>query len=120
QLFSGTEEGEPEGEEPSDRLIVAKWATALASNPKYFTSKSREYLLEKLAGAEFDGLPVYEILRRAEVIFEAEYRTVAEDRLREVIHRLRDEGLNLNGVAMKLGISRDRVSGLVSASRKGK
>ncbi len=92
-----------------------KWALALASDPRYLTSKQREYLLEKLAGQEFSELPTFDVLRRAETIFQADFRQVAEEKLTDEIRRLREQGLNLNAIALKLGISRDRVSGLVSA-----
>jgi hypothetical protein len=52
---------------------------------------------------------------RAETIFQADSTQAAEEKLKDGIRSLRDQALNLNAIALKLGISRDRVSGLVSA-----
>lgn len=91
-----------------------KWATALASNPKYFTSKHREYLLEQIAGGELSKLPLYEILRRAETIFDNDYRQTVETQRVEQIRHLREKELNLDAIALSLGLPRARVAGLAS------
>jgi len=109
----GLEDDEDE-REPMDPAEVKQLATALASDPKYMTSKQREDLLEKIAGEKFSDLPVHEILRKAELIFQAEFRQAAEQRLAEEVRGLREQGLNMNAIAQRLGISRDRVSGLAS------
>ncbi len=120
----GTNDGESDEEsEPADRAIVDRWARELAANPKYFGSKNpsqREYLLEKISGEEFTKLPVYEIFDRAETIFQMEFRQAAEEKLAEDIKQLKEKGLNLNAIAQKLGIPRDRVSGLLSAQKANK
>lgn len=106
-----------EERKPTDRATVDRWATVLASDAKYMTCKGsgqREYLLERLAGEEFRKLPTYEILSRAETIFQVEFRQAAEETLSIEIRRLRDQGLNVNAIALKLGMSKDRVSGLLS------
>jgi len=118
ELLPEDEDDEDEGRTSIDKAMVNKWALALASDPMYLTSKQREYLLEKLAGQEFSKLPTFEVLRRAETIFQADFRQVAEEKLSDEIRQLREQGLNLNAIALKLGISRDRVSGLVSAIPK--
>jgi len=114
------DEGDTEERRPIDKAVVNKWAATLASDPKYATSKQREYLLEKIAGDEFSKLPLYEILRRAETIFQVEFKQGAEEKLSQEIQELRNQGLNMNAIALKLGISRDRVSGLVPAVPKKK
>jgi len=115
ELLPDDEDDEDEGRRPVDKATVSKWALALASDPRYLTSKQREYLLEDLAGQEFPKLPTFEVLRRADAIFQADFRKAAEEKLSDEIRGLREQGLNLNAIALKLGISRDRVSGLVSA-----
>ncbi|MHB8542006.1 MAG: hypothetical protein ACYDCD_13865 [Candidatus Acidiferrales bacterium] len=116
-LLTEEDDREPEERKPADKATVNKWAMVLAGDQKYITSKDREYLLEKLAGDEFLVLPVFEILRRAETIFQADFRQVAEERLAEEIRQLREQGLNMSAIAAKVGIPRDRVSGLMSAMR---
>ncbi len=112
------DDDEEEETKPADKATINKWATMLASNPNFITckdSRNREYLLEKIAGDEFPKLPAYEILTRAETIFHVEFRQAAEARLADEIRSLREQGLNVNAIALKLGMSRDRVSGLLSA-----
>ncbi len=109
---------EQEETKPADKATINKWATMLASNPNFIAckdSRNREYLLEKISGDEFPKLPTYEILTRAETIFHVEFRQAAEAKLADEIRHLREEGLNVNAIALKLGMSRDRVSGLLSA-----
>jgi hypothetical protein len=108
------DEEEVEERRPASKAVVNKWATALASHPKYPTIKQHDYLLEKIAGDEFSQLPKYEVLRRAEMIYQTDFREAAERTLAKEIQELRSQGLNLNAIAQKLGISRDRVSGLTS------
>ncbi|HXN65075.1 MAG TPA: hypothetical protein VN862_07050 [Candidatus Acidoferrales bacterium] len=110
------DEGAEEQATRIGKYLVNKWATALAGDSKYSTSKQRGYLLEKLAGDEFQRLPVGEVLRRAEAIFVTDFKQAADEKLADEIRQLRAEGLNLNAIAMQLGISRDRVSGLLSGS----
>ncbi len=93
ELLPEDEDDEDEGRTSIDKAMVNKWALALASDPMYLT-------------------------RRAETIFQADFRQVAEEKLSDEIRQLREQGLNLNAIALKLGISRDRVSGLVSAIPK--
>jgi len=117
ELLPEEDDQEAEERKPTDKATVNKWAMVLAGDQKYIASKDREYLLEKLAGEEFPRLPVFEILSRAETIFQADFRQVAEEKLADEIRQLREQGLNLNAIALKVGISRDRVSGLMSAMR---
>ena len=114
------EEDEPEKKTPASKEVVDKWARMLASDSKYSTTREHEYLLEKLAGEEFSKLPTYEVLRRAEAIFQVDFKQAADAKLAEEIQELRSQGLNINAIAMKLGISRDRVSGLISAPPRKK
>ena len=112
-LLPEQSEDEPERKLP-DKTTVNKWAATLASHPQYMNSRDREYLLEKLAGAEFPTLPVFEVLRRAATVFEMDFKQGAEEKLAEEVRQLREQGLNLNAIARKLGLSRDRASGLAS------
>jgi hypothetical protein len=110
------EEGEPV-EEPLDKVLVNKWAEALANHAKFGICKNyeqREYLLEKLAAEEYERLPLGYILRRAETLYLFEVRPKEEERLRAQAGELRKQGLNINAIALKLGIPRDRVSGLLA------
>ncbi len=109
------ENEEIENRKPVSQAIIDKWATSLASDPKYTTSKDRDYLLEKLAGKELSELPAYRILRRAEAIYETDFKQAAEEKLAREIKQLRDKGLNQSAIAIRLGIPKDRVSGLLSA-----
>lgn len=100
-----------------DKELVKKWASQLATHPKYGitrTGDQREFLLESLAGTEFDPLPTYEILSRADSIYQFEIKPDQEKELSQEAKRLKQQGLNMNAIASKLGISRDRVSGLLS------
>lgn len=99
---------------PVSKAVLDRWATALASHPTYPTIKQHEYLFEKIAGEEFPKLPVYDILRRAEAIFQVDFKQQADEKLAGEIKGLRDQGLNIHAIAMKLGIPKERVSGLVS------
>lgn len=114
----GNEDASRKQESPAGKATVDKWATALASDPRYIGCRGyeeREFLLEKIAGNEFQEVPVPEVLSRAETVFHVEFRQAAEEKLASEVRRLREQGLNLNAIALKLGISRDRVSGLLSA-----
>jgi hypothetical protein len=93
---------------------LRRWATALASDSRYCTSSRRDSLLKDIAGAEFSRLPAYKILDEAEEIFQRDYKQVAEEKLANDIQELRNQGLNLKAIGLKLGISQGRVSGIVS------
>jgi hypothetical protein len=100
-----------------DKALVRKWASQLASHPKFGMTRSgdqREFLLESIAGTEIDTLPVGDILARADSIYQFEIKPGEEERMRAKAHELREQGLNMNAIAVKLGISKDRVSGLLS------
>lgn len=108
---------EIEKEKKVDKALVYEWAGKLASHPKYGSCKSddqREYLLEKLAGEEYEKLPLGDILRRAETVYQFEVRPEVEERLRDQARALRKQGLNMSAIALKLGISANRVSGLLA------
>jgi orotate phosphoribosyltransferase-like protein len=53
-------------------------------------------------------------LARADSIYQFEIKPKEEQRLRTEARRLREQGLNINAIAVNLGISKDRVSGLLS------
>jgi len=110
------------GEERIDSTLVSKWARQLASHPKYGSCKSddqREFLLEQLAGEDFAKIPLWPTIRRAETIYQLEMKGKEEERLSSQAQELRNQGLNMNAIAKRLGISRDRVSGLLAeGSRK--
>ncbi len=106
-----------EDEKPPDTATVEKWARALAADPNYIFRKGfsqRLDLLKNIAGDEAEKVSTYSVVNRAETIFQDEFRQDAEKKLVEEIRRLREDGLNVNAVAIKLGISKDRVSGLLS------
>ncbi|MGA8150414.1 MAG: hypothetical protein WB952_05650 [Terriglobales bacterium] len=99
-----------------DKALVRKWASQLASHPKFGMARSgdqREFLLESIAGTEIDTLPVGDILARADSIYQFEIKPTEEERMRAKARELREQGLNINAIAVKLGISKDRVSGLL-------
>lgn len=110
------DEGEAQDHKRINKAILEKWARDLASDPKYPVTKNHEYLLETIAGKDFESLPSYQVLSRAAVIYQEEYKEAADQRLAAEVRALRDQGLNLNAIAAKLGMSRDRVSGLLSLS----
>lgn len=119
ELTAEEEEGDKGelAEEKVDKALVDKWARELASHPKFGSCKNdedREYLLEDRAGDEFEKLPIGDILRRAETLYRFEVRPKQEELLREQARTLRKQGLSMNAIALKLGISRDRVSGLLA------
>jgi hypothetical protein len=89
----------------------------VANHPRYRTCKSndqREYLFEQLAGSEPVDVPIYEILSRAETIFQLEVKPELDRRLSEQARELRKQGVTLTGIAQKLGIPKDKVSGMLS------
>lgn len=119
-LVPDEDDDEADESKPISKSDLRKWATTLASDARYCTSTQREYLLEQIAGAEFPQLPAYKILREAETIYQADFKQAAEEKLANEIQGLRDQGLNMKAISLKLGISQGRVSGLVSlmASKK--
>jgi len=115
------EDGEPSDENDSeksvDKAVVRKWAGELAKDPRFRTCKNydqREYLLEQIAGDDLGSLPIYEILSRAETIYNLEIRPVLDEQLAYEARALRKKGMTLTGIAQKLGLSRDKVSGMLS------
>lgn len=119
-----TDESDIEDEETKvDSAVVKKWAHQLASHPKYGSCRSddqREFLLEQFAGEEVATLPVWPILRRAETIYLMEIKEQEEENLSTQAQELRNQGLNMNAIAKKLRISRDRVSGLLAEGSRTK
>ena len=117
ELVADTEKSEEE-EDEIDQEVVDEWAKKLAYDPRYSTCKNktqRSYLLEQLAGKKHEELPDWEILDLADKIYFLEMKAKEDQRLKSEALQLRDEGLNLNAIAQKLGISRDRVSGLLKS-----
>lgn len=121
ELTDGLDSDENEGRFPErvvDKALVRKWASQLASHPKFGMTRSgdqREFLLESIAGTEIDMLPVGDILARADSIYQFEIKPTEEERMRGKARELREQGLNINAIAVKLGISKDRVSGLLAS-----
>lgn len=112
------DENVDEEEKPADTAAVDKWARALAADSSYILRKGfsqRLDLLKTIAGDEAEQISAYQVLQRAEVIFQEEFRQDAEQKLVDQIRRLREDGLNVNGISLKIGISKDRISGLLSA-----
>ncbi len=122
ELTEGLEEDLDESEDSLpehvvDKSLVKKWASELANHAKFGAARTgdqREFLLESIAGAEIDTLPVGDILARADSIYQFEIKPKEDERLRIEAGRLRGQGLNLSAIALKLGIPKDRVSGLLS------
>ena len=117
ELTAEEEEKQVEEETQVDKALVDKWARELASHAKYSSCKDYDqgaYLLEKLAGEGYEKLPLSDIFRRAETIYQFELKPQEEERLSQKARELRKQGLNMNAIAQKLGISRDRVSGLLA------
>lgn len=109
-------EEEEEEDYEIDEAVVDEWAKKLANDPRYSTCKNktqRSYLLEQLAGKKYEDLPDWEILDCADKIYFLEVKANEDQRLKTEAIRLRDEGVNLNAIAQKLGISRTKVSGLL-------
>ena len=71
-------------------------------------------MLEKLAGKEYDTLPLGHIMGRAETIYQFEVKPEVEKQLREQAWVLKAQGLNMNAIALRLKISKERVSGLLA------
>ncbi len=113
-LIPDEDDGEADEPKPINKSDLRRWATALASDPKYCTTTQREYLLKQIAGAEFPQLPAYQILREAETIYQTEFKQAAEEKLANEIQEMRNQGFNLKAIGLKLGISQGRVSGIVS------
>lgn len=110
-------------EAKADPALIDKWARTLASHPKYSSCKSgdeREFLLEQLAGEAFSSLPLWPTLRRAETVYVMEIKEQEEERLGTQARELRNQGLNMNAIAKRLRISRDKVSGLLAEESKAK
>jgi hypothetical protein len=122
ELTEGLEEDSDEGEvsfpeRVVDKALVKKWAWELANHAKFCAARTgdqREFLLESIAGGEIDTMPVGHILARADSIYQFEIKPKEDERLRIEAGRLREQGLNLSAIALKLGIPKDRVSGLLS------
>ena len=122
ELTEGLEEDSDEREDSFpehvvDKALVKKWASQLANHAKFGAARTgdqREFLLESIAGAEIDTLPIGDILARADSIYQFEIKPKEDERLRIEAGRLREQGLNLSAIALKLGIPKDRVSGLLS------
>jgi hypothetical protein len=115
--LAGDDEQDDDGiddRKPVDRTLVNEWGKMLASDQRYPTTRNHKYLLEQLSGDLFSTLPIYEILRRADTVFNAEFKVAADERLATEIQRLRSQGLNIDAIALKLGIPRGRVSGFMS------
>jgi len=102
---------------PVDKALVRKWASELAGHPRFRLARTvdqREYILESIAGDEIEKLPIGDILARADAIYQFELKPKEEERIGEQARILRKQGLNINAIAFKLGIPRDRVSALLS------
>jgi hypothetical protein len=113
-LVSDEDDDELDDPKSINKSDLRRWATALASDPRYCTSTRREYLLEQIAGAEFRRLPTYKILCESEAIYQTDFKQAAEEKLANEIQELRNQGLNMKAIGLKLGISQGRVSGIVS------
>lgn len=118
--LTAKEEAEEEaetGEEEVDAGLVNIWAGKLVRELRYRTCKThgqRSYLLEKLAGDEYGRLPVLHILERAENVYAIDVRPEEDKELRKQAKELKAEGLNIIAIAQRLGLTREKVSGLLS------
>lgn len=116
-----TEESESSDQDDADdsvdKAAVQKWASELANDPRFRTCKNsdqREYLLEQIAGDNLGDLPAYDVLSRAESIFQLEIKPMLDERLSEEARALRKKGMTVAGIAQKLGLPKDKVSGMLS------
>jgi hypothetical protein len=90
ELTEGLEENSDESEDSFpervvDKALVKKWASELANHAKFGAARTgdqREFLLESIAGAEIDTLPVGDILARADSIYQFEIKPKEDERLR--------------------------------------
>lgn len=111
-------ERDSDEDEEIDEALIDEWAGKLAGHPRYATCKNksqRGYLLEELGGKEIKDIPAWAILEEAERIYFIKVKPKEDERLKKEAEQLHDQGLNLNAIAQKLGISRDRVSGLLKS-----
>lgn len=116
--FQELTESEADSDEEIDESLIHEWAEKLASHPRYATCKNksqRGYLLEEIGGDENEDIPGWAILKEAERIYFVKVKPKEDERLKKEAEHLHDQGLNLNAIAQKLGISRDRVSGLLKS-----
>lgn len=100
---------------------VVAWAEKLASDPRFETLDDEDqqcYLLRKLAGDQFENLPVGAIVKNAAIIYEVDIRPGKEEReekeLLNQIQTLKSQGKSILAIAGKLGLPRDRVSMLLA------
>jgi hypothetical protein len=115
--LTSEEEDLDRSKEEVDAAVVKEWAEKLANDSRYATCKKksqRKFLLEELAGDEFGQLPEWDILEMAEKVYFLKVKPKEDQHLKREAMKLREQGLNLNAIAQKLGISRDRVSGLLT------
>ena len=117
ELEDSDESEEPPGGRVVDKDLIKKWAAELANHAKFGTARTRgqrEFLLENIAGVEFDTLPVVEILDRADSMYQFEIKEKEDQRIRAEALLLKGQGFNLSAIAQRLGIAKDRISGLLS------
>lgn len=123
-LIGSEEPGETSenGQDPKLSKEALAWAEKLASDPRFGTldtADQQRYLLRKLAGDEYENLPVSAIVKNAATIYEVDIRPVEEERekkeqLRQ-IQTLKSQGKSILAIAGKLGLPRDRVSMLLAS-----
>jgi hypothetical protein len=116
----GDDDDADEEEESLSDSDLDEWATKLASNPRYATGTRRLDLFQEIAGAEVSKLPAYRILQRAEMIYRADFKQLAEEKLAAQILELQNQGLNMKAIGMKLDMSQGRVSALASLAKAKK
>ncbi len=127
ELIGSEEPGETSesGSEDSHESKVSKevlaWAEKLASDPRFGTLDTEDqqcYLLRKLAGDQYEKLPVGAILKNAATIYQVDIRPAEEEKeekeLLSQIQTLKSQGKTILAIAGKLGLPRDRVSMLLA------
>jgi len=100
-----------------DMVAVRKWANELANDPRFKACKNygqREYLLEQVAGDKLDELPKEEVISRAESIFQLEIKPTLDEQLAQEARALKKQGMTNTGIAQKLGLPKDKVSGILN------
>lgn len=95
---------------------IKPWVDKLANHPRFGGLKTwdqRCYLLRTLAADAYENLPVEEIVRQAETMYEVDIRPEEENRLLEQVKELRNQKRSIVAIAGKLGLPRERVRMLV-------
>lgn len=98
---------------------IEEYATKLANDSKFHicTSHDQRLVLAKRLFSEkvnsHDGFPLYEITTEATSIFKIDILPKIEEVLSEKAHKLLEDGMNKKDIALKLGITLNKLSKLL-------